>query len=429
MLPSNFKRPYELLRTMNRLLVTLALSTLFAVGFSTAQECAPAEGEPLILGAVFPPETLLSTATGDSYAGAEAMRQAVNACGGVGGRPVEFDWREASDRVEADQAVRALAEAGIGVVIGSGAPAVTEGAATAANEVGVFYWEMTEAVDPYLTADNQWVFTPRPTAQQLGERAAEAVQTTLLRELALEDVRVALIYEERPLGQAVARGVREMLSDPPLIDERYEDYLDDFYRLGVRMREAEINVVILAAFTGDGSRLWVGAQQADANVDVWLHIGSEGYRRDLCSRARNIEGFMSLSALGALNDSYREALLGGVDRLYRDTYAREFGDLPSLEADLSAMGTFALLHDVLSAVEGDLTAESVRAAALFTEAFSEDGINAAATALIRQQQGQHFCTIFPDQGATCISSVQPFPTWRQRALDAEREGFVCGSEA
>jgi branched-chain amino acid transport system substrate-binding protein len=392
--------------------------------------CEAAAGEPMVLGAIFPTGDLFSVSSNESLQGAEAMRQAINVCGGVDGRPVEWLYGPAVDRYEAADAVAALVAEGVPLIVGSGATAVHLGATEAAQAAAVMYWEVSEP----LTVAGDWIFTTRPTAEQLGWEAANFVQSEI------PDARVALIHESRELAQQVAGGVLDGLTDPPVIEMSYDDALYDAYTLAQRIRDEDIDVVILAAFDRDGNRLWYALRDADANIDAWLHIGSEGYRRDLCARALNIEAFMSVSAVGNVDVDYREAVLGVVYDEYLSTYLAEYSTQPSDEADLSAAGVYLLLHHVLPAVEGDYTAENIREAALNIDFDSAVGMmgegivfgdessrNEAASVLIRQQQGQHFCSLFPADIATCSGSIVPFPTWRERALEQER-GIVCNPE-
>ena len=82
----------------------LFLFALFCltVSFAHAQDnptaCVPAAGGPLRIGAVFPAQTVLTASAMTPYRGVVAMVAAVNACGGVGGRPVELVNVSANNR-------------------------------------------------------------------------------------------------------------------------------------------------------------------------------------------------------------------------------------------------------------------------------------------------------------------------------------------
>src|SRR5688572_13152199 len=131
-----------------RLLSILCLSLVFLPMRTLAQDgCTAADGEPLVIGAVFPTASLLTARSSESYEGADAMRQAINACGGVNGRPVEWELISAQDRYDSAEAVQTLADAGMPIIVGSGSSAVSEGARDVAEAASVVYWEVSEAVE------------------------------------------------------------------------------------------------------------------------------------------------------------------------------------------------------------------------------------------------------------------------------------------
>ncbi len=406
------------------ILVLLSFAAVSAQG----DACEPASGEPLRIGAIFPSGVLFSASVADSFQGAEAMRLAVNACGGVGGRPVEWTLEPAGDRGDAYQAVRRLVEAGIPAIVGGGTPAASAGAREAAEIAGVFYWDATEAVD----LPGEWSFAPRANSQQLGRMAAAFAAEHFSGDHGL---RVALVYDSSDRSRAIARGVRRTLNAAPIIDYNIGEEGGDMYALARRIRGADIDALILSVPYIDGYTLWWMLREANANVGAWIDIGTQGYRQRLCDELVNLDGFISLGAVGEVNADYR-AGLGDVPRLYRRQYVRSYGSQPTETADLAASGVYLLLHHVLPRVEGEYTPESIRAAALSVDltdvgllgeglALQGDGTNAAASAIFRQQQGSRYCTVAPSSVATCFAPPMSFPTWRERAVQSASRNFTC----
>jgi hypothetical protein len=398
--------------------ILLLLLTFFPLSVMAQDECVAATGEPLVIGALFPTQSLLTAHSSVGYQGADIMRQAVNACGGVNGRPVEWQIVSAQDRYDSAEAAQSLAESGMPLIVGSGSTAVSEGARDVAEANNIVYWEVSESIEQ--TGD--WIFSPRPSNYQMGQQAAQFIDAHY------PDSRVALVYEDIALAQTIANGVRDTLTNPPLIDETYDIY--NSYGLASRMRDENLNVLILIAFDLEGYYLWYDAREADANFNAWLHIGSESFWFDLCWRTENIDGLMSLSPFAAASEDYRDTVIGDVDTLYRDLYEETYDEDAPLEANLSASGVYLLLRYVLPNVEGEFTAENVRAAiqaldihesvGLMGEGLAFDGgLNIASVAPVRQQQDNRFCSVFPTAIATCIHDVEPFPTWRARAIDVD----------
>jgi hypothetical protein len=327
------------------------------------------------------------------------------------------------------EAVERLAEAGASVIVGSGLPAVSVGAQTAAEALGVLFWEMTEAID----GGGAWTFSPRPTDAQLGAQTASFAAMHYAGEDG--ELRVALVYDGSPRSQQIAAAVKRALPQPPAIDYEYDEYIENGYALAARIREAGIDAVIVSALDVDGYHLWTMLREADANIGAWMHVGSQGYLRRLCDDLQNVDGFISVGVSGGVSDAYRDSL-GDIPRLYRRQYVRAYGSDPTPAADLAASGVYLLLHYVLPAVDGAYTPEAVRTAALSLTAgeigligeglaLQPDGTNSAAAAVFRQQQGGQFCTVAPASIATCLVPPMSFPTWRERAVQDETRGFIC----
>jgi branched-chain amino acid transport system substrate-binding protein len=412
------------------------LSVMSSGALAQDAACSPADGEAVVLGAVFPGAAVFSVRTAQAYEGVQAMIRAINACGGLNGQPVELRFQSARNREEAISAAQSLIDAGVPLIIGSGSLAVSEGVAEAAEAGEVIFWEVSEAVDQSA----EWTFSPRASNRQLGQIAAEFAQTRVADALELDGLQTALIYESRPRGQFVAEGLNMGLDASPLIRQSYSDFLDNAYSLAVAIREEEVNLVTLVAFDYDADWLWWALREADANIAAWIHVGSEGYKRELCQRYGNTEALISVTAAGAMSQRYQEAALGEIFTTYRSEYVSSFATLPDDTASIAAAGTYMLLRHVLNAVEGDLTPDTIRSAILSAEAprgsglmgeglrFDPDsGENQYASAVIQQRQFGSFCTLWPEHGATCQEEVVHFPTWRQRALAEEQA--VCSDPA
>ncbi|MEO8608351.1 MAG: ABC transporter substrate-binding protein [Chloroflexota bacterium] len=422
------------MNTIHKILTYAFFSSIVLAPFAVsdaADNCVAASGDPIRLGAIFPREAFFTTENSEYFKGIDAMRQAVNACGGVVGRPIEWVYQPASNREDAEAAARTLInEDHVPLIVGSGLLAVNEGGRIAAEDLGAVYWEITEAVEP----GGEWFFSIRPDNYQVGQATGHFVVDILGNALAKPELKTALIYENRPRGQTIAEGILDGLPTSPTLTYDYTDHLLDTGRLGVQLREEKIDVVILAAFEDDGDNLWYAAQQADANVGAWVHVGGEGYQRNICGRIGNADGMISADASGPVNAQIRETRLGDIYAQYRSTYLAENSQEPGELADLAASGVYMLLHYVLPAANGDYSAASIRNAArslnnpaslgMMGEGINfkdSNGSNQSSSVLFQQAQSGAFCTLSPSDLATCAAAIQPFPTWRERALAEEKQ--------
>ncbi len=405
-------------------IVILTLIMVSGSAIVKANVCVPAGGEPLRIGAVFPPDNLFGTDAADPYRGVQAMVAAFNACGGLNDRPIELVYAPARNYEEAIAAVDTLG-GDVPVIVGSGSAVVSEVLAKAAGEADYFYWEVTEPLD---TA-HAYALSSRPNSAQLGAQGAVFVEGSEVGSLlnSGESLGIALVYEDNPRARAAAAGVRQSLQQPPLIDAEIPKRWDDTYPLAVQMRERGVNVLIVAAFEYDADRLWSSVRQADANLAAWVQVGGDEYHDNMCSRIGNTDGIMTISAAGAVSDEYRDMAFPTFYEFYVSSYEAQFGRRPGQRADLAASGMLILLREILPYVRGDIVPASIPAATLnitgagnglMSESWSLDTttwVNRAAVAIVAQQQAGAFCSIAPGAVATCELPLQPFPTWRERA--------------
>lgn len=418
--------------------IFLILSVLIFPGLTDAQEaCTPAQGSPIVIGAIFPAASVFSADVTTAFGGAEAMRLAINACGGVQGRPVEFAYESANDYDAAAAAVEELVAQDVAVIIGSGLPAVSEGALAAVGQRAV-YWEVTESV----TASDAWVFSTAAADTQLGLAAGEFIAARQTQNALAEStpVRAALIYEGRRRGQETAVGVQQsFLADHLVLTHRYEDHLENPEGLARELKRLDVNVILVSAFEADAIRLWFAVRQADLALSAWVQIGSDHSFRRLCENGLSGDAVITVSRAGAAAYTYREQTIGQIYSAYRASYVTLFGSYPNAQADLSASGVYLLLRNVLPQVTDEISAPAVRdvishnplgnTTGLFGESLSfrpENRVNLNTVAVITQQQAGLICNLSPTAIATCQSMI-PFPTWRERAVQ-EANGVTCSAD-
>lgn len=428
-------------RISKRFTVGMMLSVTILLGWGGApaqgqaqDACTPASGEPIQIGMVFPQGALFSVRTAAALQGAQAMLAAVNACGGMNGQPVEALIEAANGRDEAEAAAMRLVEAGVGVIVGSGSVAVSEGLQTVAEREGVVLWEVTES----LTEPGDWSYSPRPGNSQLGRMAGEFVAQELAAFLG-ESPDAALVYENRPRGDEVARGIRTTVGIGSLLEEEYTDDLTNSFDLARRIRDDGLDVVMIAAFDSDAAALWRALREVDANIAGWVYIGSDAFGRDRCSRFGNYDSFIAVSSYGPVSQEYRSRALGELYTHYRRAYVGANIEEPTPEADLAASGVYLLLRYIFPAAESTGGAGTMRSAArlrfaiervevppmtgLMGEGYLFDVVtrgNHHGAAVIQQRQQGRFCTVWPADIATCSGGLIAFPTWRERAIIAEQ---------
>jgi ABC-type branched-subunit amino acid transport system substrate-binding protein len=414
--------------TWNWVLLILLIAP---VPLAAQDNCVPVTGEPLLLGAIFPTDSIFSAEANSAYQGAEAMRQAVNACGGVDGHPVEFILEDASDYEDAVVAVESLIARDIGLIVGGGLPAITQGAAAAIGDRAI-YWELTGSIE----LNQSQVFSPTATDAQLGEAAQDYLASQpFMSIMAGEPIRAALIHDTGQRGNAVAMGIAR---DHVVLNVAYENRLEDVEGLAREMKRLGVNIVLISAFERDAINLWFAVRQVDLALRAWVQIGSDSYLGRLCEFGLSGDAVITVNRAGLTSETYREQALGEVYNAYGAAYLRLYGVQPDVQADLSASGIYMLLRGVLPQMRGDLSVQSLYnrlggfttdIRGMFGESASFDdgiGISWEPSFVISQQQGGNLCSLSPTEGATC-TSILSSPSWRERTLQ-ESNGLTCNAD-
>jgi hypothetical protein len=377
------------------------------------EDCQAAEGEPLRLGAVFPTDFLLIPQTSESFLGADAMLEAMNACGGVNGQPVEWALVSANTRDEAVAAVTQLAGQ-VPLIVGSGSNAVYEGLVEATQEQQLPLWEVSQV----LVESNEGVFSSQPDATSIGRETAMFVERDIVPILVSDAPRIALIHEDVPRASDIADGFREVVGDAIVMEFVYQDIPTNLRQLATEMRESKINIVFTISFSWKAEQLWNAMRRADANVEAWLMTGDSDDISQSCKRFGNTDSIIVIGTAGLVQDTFPTLIDERIYNLYTLFYTETNGQPPTETANRSASGVYVLLQNILTDTANPVSLDSFEQSVMAINS-EELGIGAVT---IRQNQEGEFCLLSPSDLMTCLQPYQSFPTWRNRAITQEQRG-------
>src|ERR671932_2524714 len=121
-----------------RLLRPLALLlVLLLAAACTGEPARP----PVRVGAIYPLSGTQGMGGIDEYHGVRVAAELVNADGGIDGRPIVLDPLDVPEAAAAPGAVKALADRGVDLVLGSYGSTISSPAAAAAVGHGSLFWE------------------------------------------------------------------------------------------------------------------------------------------------------------------------------------------------------------------------------------------------------------------------------------------------
>jgi branched-chain amino acid transport system substrate-binding protein len=242
-----------------------------------AASCSGDPPEPVRVGAIYPLSGTQGMGGIDEYHGVRIAADLVNAEGGVGGRPVEIDQVDVPEADAASGAIKALADRGVHLVLGSYGSTISSPAATAAAGQGSLFWE-TGAVGKLAgPGQGDLVFRVAPTGGLLGRGAIRFVADQLAPKLGrpASSLRFAIAAVGDVYGSAVADGARAELADRKLetvADVAYDPRRYDPAKVVAEIAAARPDVLFVVAYLEDGVAL--RKEQVRQHLPLLASIGT-----------------------------------------------------------------------------------------------------------------------------------------------------------
>ena len=257
-----------------RLLRPLALLlVLLLVAACTGEPARPS----VRVGAIYPLSGTQGMGGIDEFHGVQVAAELVNAEGGVGGRPVVLDQVDVPEADAAPGAIRALADRGVDLVLGSYGSTISSPAAVAAAGRGSLFWE-TGAVGKLAgPGGGDLVFRVAPTGGLLGRGAIRFVADQLAPRLhrKASSLRFAIASVDDVYGHAVADGARAELRHRGLTvaaDVAYDPRRYDAARVVSEIAAARPDVLFVVAYLEDGVAL--RREQVRQHLPLLASIGT-----------------------------------------------------------------------------------------------------------------------------------------------------------
>jgi branched-chain amino acid transport system substrate-binding protein len=246
---------------------------------SPAQTVAPSpSGVPLKIGAVFPLSGNAAGLAGQQLAGVRIAIDAVNADGGVAGRPLELDVRDLEQASDAAQVMGELKSDGVSVVVGAYSSDLSIAASQAASDAGLVYWEGGAVADQLTGRGLPLVFRVGASGANLGTNSAQFAAQELparLDKAGPGGVRLAIVAAHDDYAASVAAAARasaRAAGMPIVADTTYDLYVPDWTSVMATLAAAQPDVIILASHIPDG--IAFRQQMLAAHLHVGALIGS-----------------------------------------------------------------------------------------------------------------------------------------------------------
>ena len=339
-----------------------------------------AASSPLVLGAIYPLSGPQAPGGKQELAGVEAALQVAQS-EGVGHRRIELRVVDAITPDAAAAAVdRLVSQDHVPAIFGTYGSTLSVAASARAEQLKTVYWETGAVADP-ITASRQYVFRTVATGGSLGRMAVTFTHDVLIPQSGLRAPRVDIVQVSDIYGQSVGGGEAALARQLGIEVVNTISYNPNAFNAdGIARQIAGDRADFLwdVSYLDDGVALWqaikrnhvelraaVGTSSAFCMPDFALRLGADAVGVYAADKPDDTIGTAALSATG------RDLLARA-----RAAYAqRNHGEVMEIPAVAGFVGAWALFHDVLRKMSGEVTPDAIRAMALQVDVPVGDSIN------------------------------------------------------
>ena len=361
-----------------RRLVLLALALLVVAAACSQSQAGPSS--ELVLGAIYPLSGPQAAGGKEELAGVRAALALAQSSGALK-TPVRLDIVDATTPQAAAAAVDHLVrDEHVPAILGTYGSTLSAAASARAEELKTVYWETGAVADP-ITAQRRYVFRTVATGGALGRMAVDFTHNVLQPFYKLQAPRAVVIRVDDVYGRSVGGGEETLASSLGIsvVDViEYNPHAYDAAVIAARVATDHPDFLWDVSYLDDGVAIWqallrqhvafraaVGTSSAFCMPDFSKRLGADAIGVYAADKPDAEISDAALSAAGL-------ALLGQA----RNTYARANGGASmSIPAVAGFVGGWTLFNNVLAAMTGPPTSDSIRTAALQVDVPVGDSIN------------------------------------------------------
>jgi ABC-type branched-subunit amino acid transport system substrate-binding protein len=333
--------------------------------------CAPSQpNNELVLGAIYP-------LSGPQAPGGTAELAGVQAALKVARVKVRLQVIDATTPDDASAAVDKLVhDYHVPAIIGTYGSTLSAAAAARAEQLKTVYWETGAVADP-ITAQRHYVFRTVATGSALGRIAVTFTHDVLLPQSKLSSPRAAVVRVNDIYGRSVGGGEQELAQKLGInvVDViEYNPNAFDPDVIAARLVQNRVDYLWDVSYLEDGVAIWravlrnkvplraaIGTSSAFCMPEFGRLLGSDAVGVYAADKPDSDVSSAALSPSG-------QALLAKAKAAYGSSTM-------DISAVAGFVGGWTLIHEVLPRINGAITSESIRTAALNVDVAVGDSIN------------------------------------------------------
>jgi branched-chain amino acid transport system substrate-binding protein len=377
----------------------------------------------------------------ESYVAMEIARDMINEKGGVHGKKIAFIRGDAPDpSAGKSEAERIITQNGVKLITGTYASPLGIAISAEAERHGVIHWESIASADIITKRGYKHVFQVGPAASRYGIAALDFTKDELAKRLGkkFEDLRIALLWENRAFGSAVGNGARaraKQLGVSLVLDEGYDQFMTDMTPLVQKLKDSKPDVLVVIYFINDSVLLHRNAKELNFYVPAVIGVSAGHSVPDLKDSLGSAVNGIFVSDLPVLvNPKALRPEVEAASVEFNKRYEKIQHRVPAGHAVASFAALWTLFNDVLPKAKS-MDPEDIRAAALSMDLpdgslingsglkFSnfdlpndpkDAGQNIRSAIGVWQWQNMAARQVYPKNLATDDIIMVPLPEWTKR---------------
>ncbi|NYT77475.1 ABC transporter substrate-binding protein [Alcaligenaceae bacterium] len=385
---------------LNKIALAFATCSVLVTGAASAD---------VKVGAVFPFSGALALLGQESFRGLEIAVNEANAAGGLNGEKIVILKADAVDPTQAVSETKRLTSEGVVAVFGSYASGISYAATPVTELAGIPYFELGATAHKITTRGYKYLFRSNPNTGLYGVAVVDALDKTIAPGMGMnkDNIVIGIIHEDGPYGTDVGATEKKRAGELGYKVAEvlpYSNKTVDLSSLILRLKGANVNVVLHTAYQNDAILFFSQAKAAGFNPEVIVGAGG-GYSLADTAKAvgPDINGVFDLDFPQA---SINPAGAPGLEKFLSD-YQTAYNSGPQSGHSLANyVGAKAFLEAMANAKSTN--ADKIREAVLAYKKpagstangwafdFGEDGQNKASTFYTMQWQDGKLVTVLPE---------------------------------
>ena len=354
----------------------LALAALVLFVAACSQSPAADQSHDLVLGAIYPLSGPQAPGGRAELAGVRAALSVAESSGALKTH-VRLQVIDAVTPDEASAAVDKLVrDYQVPAILGTYGSTLSAAASARAEALKTIYWETGAVADP-ITAQRRYVFRTVATGSSLGRMAVTFTHDVLLPQMKLPSPRAVIVRVNDIYGRSVGGGEEALAKSMgvQVVDViEYDPRAFDPDAIAARLGADRADFLWDVSYIDDGVAIWqavlshhivlkaaIGTSSAFCMPQFSARLGAGSVGVYAADKPDAGISLTALSPAGA-------ALMAKA----RSAYGPDPMDIPAVAG---FVGGWTFFHDVLPKLSGQVTSDSIRAAALQVDVPVRDSIN------------------------------------------------------